>query len=63
MKLSVSFKNNKMEQKIYNHIMEKLNYSVYIKELVLEDMKRTDSYEEIREVKCKQSESSMQVEW
>lgn len=63
MKISVSFKNNEIEQKIYDHIMSKLNYSVYLKELVLEDMKRTDSYEEVRSVKCNQSESSMQVEW
>ncbi|WP_207643339.1 hypothetical protein [Clostridium massiliamazoniense] len=39
MKIPVSFKKN--EQYIYDYVMKKLSASVYIKELIIADMKRS----------------------
>ena len=37
-KIQVSFK--KRESHIYNHILKQLNYSAYLKQLVLDDIER-----------------------
>lgn len=38
MKISVSFKEN--EKHIYDYLMTKLSPSIYLKELILQDMKK-----------------------
>lgn len=60
MKISVSFKNNKTEQRIYDHIVSKLNYSVYLKELVLADMENEKKTLKNNE---ENSTKSMGIEW
>lgn len=39
MKINLSFKNNDAERSIYFFVKSKMNYSVYIKELIIADMK------------------------
>lgn len=42
-KIPISFKNTSKEKAIYDFIKDKVNASAYIKELVMEDMKKTSS--------------------
>ena len=44
-KICISFKNNEVENKIHQYLINKLSYSIYIKELVLEDMNRREREE------------------
>lgn len=57
MRISISFKNNKLEKDIYDHLQTKLNFSVYIKELILADMRR-NGQEEVAPTRVSETTSS-----
>lgn len=40
MKKSVSFKNTDLDQAIWNFTETKMNFSIYVKELILKDMEK-----------------------
>ncbi|WP_073249254.1 hypothetical protein [Caloramator proteoclasticus] len=49
MKISVSFKEN--EKHIYDYLMTKLSPSIYLKELILQDMKKQKDEQKQSKVK------------
>lgn len=42
LKLTISFKENEKEKRLYDHIKAQFNQSVYIKELILKDIEKED---------------------
>lgn len=57
MKISLSFKEN--EEYIYNYIKKQLSASVYIKQLVIDDMKKDESPNK----KIQTNKSRCGIEW
>ncbi len=62
MKISVSFKNNDLEKEIYQYVIQKMNYSVYIKELVKEDMENNGKLKS-KDVHAINNGNKMGIEW
>lgn len=57
MKISVSFKESEIE--IYNYLKGQLSMSIYIKQLIIEDMKKSN-YKPIKKAEVK---NSMSISW
>lgn len=57
MKISVSFKESEIE--IYNYLKSQLSMSIYIKQLIIEDMKKCNC----KPTKKDESKNSMSISW
>lgn len=57
MKISVSFKESEIE--IYNYLKGQLSMSIYIKQLIIEDMKKNNC----KPTKKDESKNSMSISW
>ncbi|WP_066892894.1 hypothetical protein [Clostridium nigeriense] len=57
MKISVSFKESEME--IYNYLKSQLSMSIYIKQLIIDDMKKYNC----KPTKKEEVKNSMSISW
>lgn len=60
MKISVSFKESEIE--IYKYLKSQLSASIYLKQLIIDDMKK-GNYKIVDTTKKKESKSSMGIMW
>lgn len=60
MKISVSFKESEME--IYKYLKSQLSASIYIKQLIIEEMKKGD-YKTNSKIKKEEVKNSMGIMW
>lgn len=72
MKKAVSFKSNEVDQKILEYVNTKMNFSAYVKELILKDMETKEvqpltkpiiQKEQTKVNKYKKNDTNEEIEW
>lgn len=72
MKKAVSFKSNEVDQRILEYVNTKMNFSAYVKELILKDMETKDiqpltktviQKEQIKVNKYIKNDTNEEIEW
>lgn len=64
MKKSVSFKNTELDLQIMKFAETKMNFSIYVKELILNDMMKTHThYGQSLITEYSENDEEMSIEW